>query len=117
MARNSATRIYVPLDAAFFDDDKVVEAGEAAGWLYLNMVCRVKQLDSDGVLTRPQISRLSVTGWQKRLARLVEVGLVRESDEGFAISAWLKWHEPSAVRSARARAAANARWGNPGEAS
>lgn len=117
MARNSASRIYVPLDAAFFDDDKVIEAGESATMLYLNMLCRIKQLDSDGILTRSQVGRLSVTGWQKRLSRLVAVGLVNECDEGYAVAAWLKWHEPSAVRSARARAAAQARWDKPGEAS
>lgn len=54
MAR-AASRIYVPLDVNFFDDDKVMQAGEAAGWLYLRMCTRAKLLDSDGVMTERQV--------------------------------------------------------------
>ena len=104
MAR-AASRIYVPLDANFFDDDKIIEAGEAAGWLFLNMMAKAKQLDSDGLLTRPQIERLAVRGWQKRLDALVKVHAVEETMPGvYVITKWLDWNESKAARSARLEA-------------
>lgn len=104
MARTAA-RIYVPLDVNFFDDDKVIEAGEAAGWLFLNMMAKAKQLDNDGTLTRPQVERLAVRGWQKRLEALVKVGAVEETTPGtYVIANWLKWNESKADRDERLRA-------------
>ena len=104
MAR-AATRIYVPLDVNFFDDDKVIEAGEAAAWLFLNMMGKAKQLDSDGLLTRPQMERLGVKGWQRRATRLTEVGLIEETIPGtYVITGWLNWNESKAQRAARLKA-------------
>lgn len=104
MAR-TATRFYVPLDVNFFDDDKIVEAGEAAGWLYLNIMTKAKQLDSDGLLTRAQIERLGVRGWQRRLARLLEVDAIEETTPGvYVIPGWLTWNESKAARADRLRA-------------
>lgn len=100
MAR-TASRIYVPLDANFFDDDKVLAAGEQATYLYLAMMARAKQLDTDGVLTTLQIERLNVKGWQKRLAKLVEVGLVDHAIDCYGIVGWLKWNESREARQAR----------------
>ncbi len=97
-----ATRIYVPLDVNFFDDDKILQAGEAAGWLYLNMCARAKQLDNDGVMTREQIARCGVKGWQRRLARLIEVGAIEQAGEGiYGVVGWLKWNESKAERGDR----------------
>lgn len=104
MAR-AASRIYVPLDANFFDDDKVVAAGEAAAFLFLNILTKAKQLDKDGLLTTPQIERLAVKGWQRRLARLVEVGLVEQTlPDTYVVSGWLNWNESAAARAARLKA-------------
>lgn len=104
MARTAA-RIYVPLDANFFDDDKIIEAGEAAGWLFLNMMAKAKQLDSDGLLTRAQVERLAVRGWQRRLATLLDVGAVQETTPGiYVIPGWLNWNESKAARAERLRA-------------
>lgn len=100
-----ATRIYVPLDVNFFDDAKIVEAGEPAAWLYLNMCAKAKQLDEDGVMTRAQIERLRVKGWQRRLARLIEVGAVEEAGAGvYGIVGWLNWNESKAARAERLKA-------------
>lgn len=101
MAR-AATKLYVPLDVNFFDDAKVLAAGEAAAYLYLTMCARAKLADSDGLLTREQVKRLSVVGWTKRLARLVECGLVEETLPGtYVIAGWLNWNESKADRDAR----------------
>lgn len=101
MAR-AASRIYVPLDVNFFDDDKILAAGEAAGWLYLNMCAKAKLVDSNGVLTRQQVERLGVKGWQRRLAALVQVGAVEETISGvYAIVGWLKWNESKEQRAIR----------------
>lgn len=100
MAR-TVSRFHVPLDVNFFDDDKVVEAGEAPAFLYLAMMAKAKTLDTDGVLTRAQIERLGVKAWPKRLARLIEVGLVDEAGNCYGLVGWLKWNESVAAREAR----------------
>jgi len=97
----AANRIYVPLDIAFFDDARIVEAGERAAWLYLNMLCKAKSLDSDGVLTRQQIARLSVPGWSQRLKSLSDSGAVTLDGESVTIVGWLNWNESSAARRER----------------
>lgn len=94
----AATKIYVPLDVAFFDDARIVAAGEKAAWLYLNMLTKAKSLDSDGTLTRAQVARLAVPGWQARLKALAEVGAVSVVGDDVLISGWLKWNESSADR-------------------
>jgi hypothetical protein len=100
-----ASRIYVPLDVNFFDDDKVLAAGEAAAWLYLNMCARAKLVDNDGVLTRQQIERLGVRGFPKRLAALVANGLVTETiTDLYFIEGWLNWNESKAKRQERLKA-------------
>lgn len=104
MAR-TATRIYVPLDVTFFDDGKVVAAGEGAAWLYLNMMGKAKQLDSDGLMTEAQIERLRIRGWRRRLDALVAVGLVEQTLPGtYVIAGWLNWNESKAARAARLKA-------------
>lgn len=104
MARKAA-RIYVPLDSNFFDDDKVIAAGEQATYLFINMLTKAKQLDVDGVLSRAQIERLAVKGWQRRLTTLVDVGLVEETVPGaYALCSWLKWNESREQREERLKA-------------
>ena len=103
--------IYLPLDVEFFDNEKVLRAGERAGWLYLSMCCRAKRLLSDGVLSEHQIDRLHVPGWRKRLATLVDVGLVVPTDDGrFLIIGWLE-KNLSAAQVESMRAADRARKG------
>ena len=114
MARN-IPRLYVPLDVLFFDDDRVAEAGERAGWLLLAMYCQIKASGKDGVITRTQISRLNVSGWQRRLDTLIEFGLVQCPNGGdcFVVPSWLKWNESQATlckRKEDGRKAAEARW-------
>lgn len=124
MAR--APRLYVPLDLGFFDDVRIMRAGEKAGWLYLNMLTQTRTVDSDGVLFAEQIAKLAVPQWKQRLAILVREGLVEEMTTGvYAIASWSKWNQTAAEREeakraeakrkadARAKAAAEQNGGKP----
>jgi hypothetical protein len=92
------------LDANFFDDDKVLAAGEAATYLFLAMMTKAKQLDTDGVLSRLQIERLGIRAWQKRLDALVAVNLVEPTTPGvYGITGWLNWNESREDRAERLR--------------
>lgn len=97
----AASKIYVPLDVAFFDDARIVAAGEKAAWLYLNMLTKAKALDCDGILTRQQIARLAVPGWQARLRALEAAGAVQLDQDEVTITGWLKWNEPASSRRER----------------
>ena len=100
MARTA--RLYVPVSVAFFDDDMVVAAGERAGWLYLAMLARIKAQDADGLISRQQVSRLNVPGWQRRLEALIEYGLVEQlTPETYKVPGWFNWNESSAERAER----------------
>lgn len=109
MAR-TATRLYVPLDVSFFDDEKVIQAGEKATYLYLAMLTKAKQLDTDGVLTAGQIAKLSIDsprGTAARLKSLLEVEMVVEvpmARDTYAIVAWHKWNESRDDRASRLEA-------------
>ena len=100
MARTAA-RIYVPLDAGFFDDDRIITAGEKAAYLYLNMMTKAKGLDTNGVLSAQQLSRLGVPGWQSRIKSLVNLGLIEQNGDSYAITGWLKWKESTEARAHR----------------
>jgi len=113
MARR-ANRIYVPLDANFFDDDKIVTAGEPAGWLFLNMCAKAKQLDTDGVLSRAQVERLAVKGWQKRLDQLIAVEAVVEHDGQIGICGWLNWNDSVEDRAQKRKADRDRKAGRTG---
>lgn len=85
----------MPLDANFLDDEKILNAGERAGWLYVAMLCRAKQLSTDGYLTERQIARLHVSGWRDRLDALVSEQAVWKTEDGrYWITGWPKWNEP-----------------------
>lgn len=94
--------VWLPLDCGFPDDDKVIEAGERPAYLFILMSLAAKRLATDGVLTRAQVSRLHVAGWESRLVRLLEVGLVHELEpERYTIAAWFQHNEPVSVVNAR----------------
>ena len=97
-------RLYVPLDVAFFDDEKIIHAGEKAAWLYLALLAKAKQLDTDGVLTKGQITRLGIPGTPARLKALLEAELIFElplQRDTYAIGGWHKWNESKDDRATR----------------
>jgi hypothetical protein len=103
--------LFLPLDVNFMEDEKVIRAGEAAGWLYLAMCLACKRLLNDGILDRKQIERLHVRGWRQRLDTLVENELVMVWDDTrYAVVAWLKHNDSSGeIDAARNKDAAHKR--------
>jgi hypothetical protein len=86
--------LYVKLDAHFADDERIMEAGEAAAWLYVLALAKAKQLShTDGVLTRGHIERLGLDNLDQRIERLVATGLWLREGAGYRIAAWLKWNK------------------------
>lgn len=112
-------RPFLPLDVAFMDDDKIVEAGAVASWCFLAMLLGCKRYGTDGTLTSPQMGRLGVDKWAKSVETLISVGLVMDVSESenarkvFWIPSWSKWNLLAHERESRrqsARESAQARW-------
>jgi hypothetical protein len=90
--------LYLPLDVNFFDDPRIVRAGEKATTLYLAMALACKRLGTDGRLEPLQIDRLHVPGWKARLATLLREQLVLDLDDGsYTIAAWLQHNDPASI--------------------
>lgn len=100
-------RLYLPLDVSFFDDDRIIAAGDGPTLLYLAMCLRVKQIASDGRLSEAQVSRLGRPRWKSELRRLrdVEAVLFDEATGYYVIAAWFSHNE--ALASIEARRAAD----------
>ena len=64
---------FIALSATFFDDPRIVEVGEKAGWLLLAMACDSRLHRGDGQVDAHRMSRLGVQGWKPRLDRLLAV--------------------------------------------
>lgn len=95
-------RLYVPLSAGFFDDDEIVAVGERSAWLYLVVLARIKQLDSDGLISEQQMGRLHIRDWRRRLQPLLDFGLIDQvSPVTYRVRSWEKWNESAAERSER----------------
>lgn len=119
MTHRKTPRLYVPLDARFMDDDRVIRAGERAAFLYVAILCAVKLDDADGTITLRKIHRLHVDNCKPRLEKLLAEGLLLditgpESDEvTYLVAGWGKWNLTSSERAHRAelgRIAARKRW-------
>jgi hypothetical protein len=98
-------RLYLPLDVSFFDDDRIIAAGDGPTLLYLAICLRCKQLAVDGLLSEAQISRLGRPKWKKELARLVELEAVLWDVERsfYVVAAWFSHNEAmSAIEERRA---------------
>lgn len=121
MTSRKSPRLYIPLDARFFDDDKILRAGERAAWLFLSILSAIKLDGADGTISQRKIVRLGIQGWQARLQKLEQVGLIMEMssvevDEiTYLVPSWSRWnllsYEVEARREA-GREAAMKRWRN-----
>lgn len=96
-------KLFLPLTVTFFDDDRIIAAGDGPTLLYLAMCLRAKAMGSDGRLTEAQISRLNRPRWKAELRRLAEVEAVLWDDVSgeWAIRAWLLHNESLAVLDAK----------------
>ena len=98
---------YVPLATHFYDDPKIVEAGEDAELLFVRMLAFASgQPETEGVVPDAVVRRLTPTGsgtgngtgngtgsgTGKIPERLANVGLIERVDSGWLISAWLRWN-------------------------
>ena len=95
-------RLYVPIDVGMFEDGRIIRAGERATFMYLKVLVLVKSRDADGIIEPEQLSRLHIKDWRKRLAVLLDVGLLLEMEDGnYLIPSWSKWNELSHDRAQR----------------
>src|ERR1039458_9715802 len=116
--------LYVPLQANFFGDDKVVLCSPLAKLVYLQGLCIAKLMGTDGIVTRAQLKRECdrVQHIDRHIAELVSVGLWTEVslpdvntasihgqervNTAYATNAWLKHNKSrewiEAYRTARA---------------
>lgn len=108
-------RLHVQLDADYYEDWKIIEAGEKAEVLYTRSLafCK-KNWRTDGFIAESQVARTfgaGLPGIPARVKRLVEVGLWERVEDdlfgngkGYRVVAWLK-RNPSAAEIEAARRA------------
>ena len=111
--------LYVKLDTDYYQDEKMLDAGEAAEVLYLRCLCVAKEQMRDGYLNRKTIiAFIGLSDVEDRAQALVAVGLWKETEDGWLIAAWLK-HNPSAADIAARReqkaSAGRKRWEHSAE--
>lgn len=106
-------RLHVQLDVDYYDDPKVIDAGEKAELLYVRSLafCK-KNWRADGFISDGQVTRSvagGLTAVAARVKRLVEVGLWERVEDdlfgngkGYRVTAWLK-RNPSASEIEAAR--------------
>jgi hypothetical protein len=91
-------RMWLPLDASFTEDPRVLEAGERAAWLYLAILGKVKRTGTRGMILRDELPGLGIRQYQRRLAALIDAGLIVESSQSarlLVIPAWESWQADS----------------------
>jgi hypothetical protein len=96
-------KLYIPLTVTFFDDDRIIEAGDGPTLLYVAFLLRAKALGSDGRLTEAQISRLHRTRWKAELRRLAELELLiqDENTKEWCVPSWFAHNEAMSEVDAR----------------
>lgn len=92
MARVPGT--YVPLDINYLRDPAIRKAGPDAELLYIRTLAFIKGAGTDGVLYEWDLSVVAVglKFPEKRAAALVKNGLWEKVDDGWYVSAWVKWN-------------------------
>ena len=91
-------RMWLPLDASFTEDPRVLEAGERAAWLYLAILGKVKRTGTRGMITRDEVQTLGIRSYQRRLSALIDAGLIEESPYSprlLIVPAWEAWQADS----------------------
>lgn len=95
--------LYVKLDTAFTDDERIAEAGWDGAGVYAHLLCIAKRLEKDGRIGVIHLQRLAAP--TKILRRLVALGLlVEHSDGAVSIASWLE-HNMTAAEIRERRAA------------
>lgn len=90
--------LYVPLDADYYHDPKIIDAGPMAELLYVRALCLAKRTEKDGYIADSQL-RVIGAGLSRPHAladRLCAVGAWERVGNGWQISAWLKRNKSAA---------------------
>ena len=101
------TRLHVHIDASIGDDAKVIAACRReplAGWMFVLMIGRSKQMSSDGWLDVEVAHRLAVAKPKPALAALIAAGLVVQVDEwdgALYLPTFRQWQETTDERAER----------------
>lgn len=92
--------LFIQLDVEYYEDDKVILAGALGECLFVRSLAFAKRTLSDGAISRARLDRLALGVPQptKVAARLVEVGLWTETNEGWTITAWSKRKHKTAAQ-------------------
>jgi hypothetical protein len=99
---------YVPLDINYLRDRDIRRAGPDAELLYIRALTYCKSTFSDGFIPEYDLQLVAVDlkAVQKRVDKLVEVGLWSRVDDGWMVRGWSLWNETSGETAAKkARAA------------
>lgn len=94
---------YVPLSVHYADDEAIMEAGEDAELMFVRMMAYAGRTpNTEGYVSRRVcLTRLGIaerpemgpeTAPEKRLERLLEVGLIQARDGGYQLVSWLRWN-------------------------
>lgn len=98
--------LYVPLDADYAADPKIIRAGSAAELLFIRSLALVKRLQSDGRIDSVHLASLAL-GIPGRAANnaaaLVREQLWTEVPGGWVITAWSRWNMTKDQLDARKR--------------
>jgi len=73
--RGADKRLYVPLDASYYHDSRIIAAGEAAEVLWVRALCLGVKASRRGILTRRHLLTMGLEHLDARIAALVTVGL------------------------------------------
>jgi hypothetical protein len=108
-----APRLWVKLDAGFYDDPRLMGAGERGELLFLRSLAWSRRNLTDGWLPPGVVERL-MPGGEEEAARLVGTGALKTDKRGgFEVVAFLRWQDSAADVKARrdsGRRAARRRW-------
>lgn len=106
------TRLFVPLDVNYFDDDKIIEAGPLGELLYVRSLAFAKRARTDGHLADSQLQAFGarIPRARAHAERLYDVGLWERNGGGLYIRAWHKRNSPVSDEGPKGHAGAHARW-------
>ncbi|MDA8210121.1 MAG: hypothetical protein M0Z92_14130 [Actinomycetota bacterium] len=109
--------LWVPLDANYGDNDKILQAGFKAELLYIRSLAAVKGLETDGTFTTRQARRFAPEEFLPDLDELTDtlcrVGLWERNGDELTIIGWLDRNESMAkIRERSERESASGVLGN-----
>jgi hypothetical protein len=96
MARPKSNGPYAPLSATYFLDDAILEAGEQAELLFVRCLAFLANSSSDGFISEIQMNTivgLRMRNVGRRVASLVQVGVLESVAGGYLMRSWLKWNK------------------------